>query len=915
MPQSSGGSGVWGENGILPGGGSFSSFFMDGDEGDFPRSVSLPPSHHASKTKTQASSGHKTSSTSSFSPFSSTFPRGPREKKQQRSSNTSRTSSDLPHEEKKTQCSITAASPFSSGVSSFSSSSNLSGVGGLLSPSEVLEPLHALNVPPGSLLLGVVAEIHSSELLIHLPCGLMGYVARVHTQEEDVENGEVTDRLLERQQGTTQGERSSSSSSQLPLTRRFYIGQTVQCVVLSNSHSSSSHQSWKKREQEGGGGPLLLSLRPSLFNAGFQLHDFCEGMVLPACVTSIEEHGYLLSFGVRGNLSGFLPDHCLVDHRAAPLRCPQVEEERSRQQDEEGGSDRKKGRQMKNKRNNGQEEGARTKEDEETDKTAGEEHKMSEEENIFNFLQEKSKLPLHSILSVRVIKVNEAARVVMCDLPGSDQEERGGSPHPNQGKQQGMQQEDGKLGKGSNRKELKKEKNPRKDESNRDNASKKAGLTLNSSALLSSKTSLDWSRVRPGYLVEARVAEMIRETDVSSSSSRRGGRAGKEMKDFERCNSNMKKKKAASQQEKSLNEEDELRGLRVTCLGGLPGVVLQQHLLHPLSHSLSLTGVGGSLEKRAASLKRKKMKGGSLQTQEEDEEDEETSEAFSTCTSAHSSEDDVPTSSDSLSLSLPSVGERHLRTAYKGYDKSLANQITSCSIPSKCKVIGRIVAILPQTRRVYLCLLPHIVAWSSISFPCIYNNNSSPSSSPSEGEKLKEGRTSDYPSLLLPGTRLYGPGRVLATSLKGQDLRVLLLASSSPPKSEKNSSPLPASSASSSFLLSVRLPGRFIAKKDGERKSEKKNSNALVSSSWSPGQPFPGEKGLRVLFLDRFSGEVVVGNTTPLMQETLLTPFDAHPGALLVGTVTKVLVGRSVKAQGGGKAHSTSTVEDGVVVR
>ncbi|PHJ22694.1 pre-rrna processing protein [Cystoisospora suis] len=909
MPQSSGGSGVRGESRLLPGGGSFSSFFMDGDDGDFPRSVSLPSSHHASKTKTHASSTHKTASTPSFSPFSSTFPRGPREK-QQSSPKTSRTSSDLPHEEKKTKCSISSASPFSSGVSSSSSSSDLSGVGRLLSPSELLEPLHASNVPPGSLLLGVVAEIHSSELLIHLPCGLMGYVARVHTQEEDVESGEMTGRLLESQQGNTQSESSSSSSSQLPLTRRFYIGQTVQCVVLSNSHSSF-HQSWKRREQEGGGGssgPLLLSLRPSLFNAGFHLRDICEGMVLPASIISIEEHGYLLSFGVRGNLSGFLPDHCLVDPQGAP-RCPQVEEERRKQHDEGGGSDSKKGRQMKNKRNNEQEGGMRTKE-EEADKTGGEECKMSEEENII-FSKEKSKLPVHSVLSVRVTKVNEAARVVMCDLPGSEQEERGGSPHPHQEKQQDMQQEDGKLGKGSNKKELKREKNQRKDENKQDNASRRAGLTLNSSALLSSKTPLDWSRVRPGYLVEARVTEMIRETDLSSFSQRRG-RAGKEMKDSELYNSSMKKKKAVSQQEKSLNEEDELRGLRVTCLGGLPGVVLQQHLLHPLSHSLSLTEGGGSPEKGKTPPKRKKAKEESLQTGKEEENEETPSEAFSTCTSAHSSEDDVCPPADSLSRSLPPVGERHLRMAYKGYDRSLVNQITSCSIPSKCKVIGRIVAILPQTRRVYLCLLPHIVSWSSISFPCIYNTKSSPCSSPSTEEK-QEKRPSDYPSLLLPGTRLYGPGRVLATSFKGHDLHVLLLASSSSLKSEKNSNPLPSSSTSSSFLLSVRLPGRFLAKKDGEKKSEKKNK-ALVSSSWSPGEAFPGEKGLRVFFLDRFNGEVVAGNTTPLMQETLLTPFDAQPGALLVGTVTKVLVGRSAKAQGGGKAHSGSTVEDGVVV-
>lgn len=48
-----------------------------------------------------------------------------------------------------------------------------------------------------------------------------------------------------------------------------------------------------------------LSLCPSLLNEGLTIDAIHEGMALTACVKSVEDHGFVLTFGVL-SLSGFV---------------------------------------------------------------------------------------------------------------------------------------------------------------------------------------------------------------------------------------------------------------------------------------------------------------------------------------------------------------------------------------------------------------------------------------------------------------------------------------------------------------------------------------------------------------------------------------------------------------------------------
>lgn len=44
---------------------------------------------------------------------------------------------------------------------------------------------------------------------------------------------------------------------------------------------------------------MTLSLRVALLNAGLSKEGIVEGLALPGCVRSVEDHGYTVSLGIK----------------------------------------------------------------------------------------------------------------------------------------------------------------------------------------------------------------------------------------------------------------------------------------------------------------------------------------------------------------------------------------------------------------------------------------------------------------------------------------------------------------------------------------------------------------------------------------------------------------------------------------
>ena len=93
----------------------------------------------------------------------------------------------------------------------------------------------------------------------------------------------------------------------LALPALFHPGQRVRCIVIRLSEGGSDAGGGSG----GGGGSrrVDLSLRMSRLHAGagLSVKTLRPGRSLAACVSSVEDHGYMLSFGLDASMTGFLP--------------------------------------------------------------------------------------------------------------------------------------------------------------------------------------------------------------------------------------------------------------------------------------------------------------------------------------------------------------------------------------------------------------------------------------------------------------------------------------------------------------------------------------------------------------------------------------------------------------------------------
>ncbi|XP_075072317.1 protein RRP5 homolog [Mixophyes fleayi] len=134
----------------------------------------------------------------------------------------------------------------------------------------------------GMLFLGCVKEAKDFELVVCLLHGLIGYVQATNICEA------YTNLLNE------QVEVEEPLEDLSPLSSLYSPGMLVRCTVSSLDTTSGGYNSIK------------LSLNPKLVNVDLAPSSLHEGMFLSGCVSSVEDHGYLIDLGVGGT-KAFLP--------------------------------------------------------------------------------------------------------------------------------------------------------------------------------------------------------------------------------------------------------------------------------------------------------------------------------------------------------------------------------------------------------------------------------------------------------------------------------------------------------------------------------------------------------------------------------------------------------------------------------
>ncbi|KAI9366055.1 hypothetical protein DFJ73DRAFT_955849 [Zopfochytrium polystomum] len=159
--------------------------------------------------------------------------------------------------------------------------------------------LRHAQIRDGMQILGVVVEINELDVVLSLPHQLMGYLSITEISKH------VTAMVERVAEGDQRGENEGSedmavdgTDKELPALKDFFVvGQFLQCSVLSSEAADAARPGGRRR--------IELSIRPELINQGLGRDSLAANMILSASVTSVEDHGYLLDFGMD-QLTGFL---------------------------------------------------------------------------------------------------------------------------------------------------------------------------------------------------------------------------------------------------------------------------------------------------------------------------------------------------------------------------------------------------------------------------------------------------------------------------------------------------------------------------------------------------------------------------------------------------------------------------------
>jgi hypothetical protein len=145
---------------------------------------------------------------------------------------------------------------------------------------------------PGTLALGFILQIMDNFVVVSLPGGVTGTVAMS-------ELSDAMHRLSTEVSAPVAGSKKLSSaqttSSLISIRALVATMQPVRCYVLEIIEKSDT----KKKS-------LLLSMRSSLVNRGLAIKHMIPGFPISGCISSKEDHGYVVSAGVNA-VTFFLP--------------------------------------------------------------------------------------------------------------------------------------------------------------------------------------------------------------------------------------------------------------------------------------------------------------------------------------------------------------------------------------------------------------------------------------------------------------------------------------------------------------------------------------------------------------------------------------------------------------------------------
>ncbi|XP_062503604.1 protein RRP5 homolog isoform X2 [Corticium candelabrum] len=148
----------------------------------------------------------------------------------------------------------------------------------------------------GCLLLGAVREVGEHDVTVSLPAGLSGFIhaSDISTTFSDRLQQARDKAATVEQINDKDDDNDEEIEDDVPnFSDILNVGSLVRCYVQNIKSSPNKHHR------------IQLSTEPGLVNSMLKSSCVQEGLVLSGCVTSVEEHGYIMSFGIEGR-NGFL---------------------------------------------------------------------------------------------------------------------------------------------------------------------------------------------------------------------------------------------------------------------------------------------------------------------------------------------------------------------------------------------------------------------------------------------------------------------------------------------------------------------------------------------------------------------------------------------------------------------------------
>ena len=158
------------------------------------------------------------------------------------------------------------------------------------------------------MVLGQVAQINPQDIAIALPNNLTGFLPLTHISPPLTK---VVEKLV-----SDDADEKDEATDVPVLNSLFTVGQWLRTVVIENTmHTSTSDKTETKH--------LELSIEPELVNAGLQLDDILPKTLVQVSLSSIEDHGIIVSLGLP-NLSGFIKNSALGSYAVENMHVGQV---------------------------------------------------------------------------------------------------------------------------------------------------------------------------------------------------------------------------------------------------------------------------------------------------------------------------------------------------------------------------------------------------------------------------------------------------------------------------------------------------------------------------------------------------------------------------------------------------------------